>query len=188
MVFIIRVNMRKVIQFISVLLVAVLVTVPVCAATKSPTQSGAPAVISPAQNGAPVAEVKATVTPLVELDKAPAEVKAAMEAANEALAEGDLSKVAAVTTALAENKSEVKAENLVVSDLFYVSVEENANKEVTLTFKVSGIKAGQYLMVMVFIDGEWVVIDEDKVLMTKDGEVTVTFDQVGPVAFIVEKV
>ena len=42
-------------------------------------------------------------------------------------------------------------------------------------------------MVMVFVDGEWVIVDAENVEFSEDEEVTVTFEAVGPIAFVTEK-
>lgn len=194
--------MRKAIQLIAVLLVVAMLAVPVCAATGSATQSGAPSATQPgapsatqpgapsaSQSGAPSAsqagapaaasDCKIAVTALVDIDSASAEIKTAMEAANAALFDGDLTKVAA----LAENNPE----KLAVSELFYVACDVcEADAEHTITFNAAGVKAGQFLMVMVFVDGEWVAVDAEKVVV-EDGKVTVTLEKLGPVAFVVEK-
>lgn len=190
--------MRKAIQLIAVLLVVAMIAVPVCAATGSATQTGAPSAgqtgapsagqtgapsagqagaPSAGQAGAPAAG-NVTITALVDIDKASEEVKTAMEAANAALFDGDLTKVAAL--------AELNPEKLAVSELFHVSCDCEDHEEITITFNAVGVKAGQFLTVMVFVDGEWVVIDAEKVVI-EDGKVTVTFEKLGPVAFVVEK-
>ena len=63
----------------------------------------------------------------------------------------------------------------------------NAGEEKTITFKAEGIEKDSVLIVMVFVDGEWVVIDSKNVEITKAGQVKVTFDTVGPVAFVTTK-
>ena len=144
------------------------------------------------QKGAPVAAEKdVAVTALVDLAKAPAEVKKAVEEAHKVIADAKsvAEAVPAVAEALKEMKSTVKAENLVVRDLFYVALDKELaeGEEKVVTFKAEGIEKGSFLMVMVFVDGEWVVLDADKVEITKNGEVKVTFDVVGPIAFVTEK-
>ena len=71
--------MKKAIQFICVLLIVAMLAVPVSAAgfTPSVEQKGAPA----------AAEKDVTVTALVDLDKAPAEVKKVIEEAHKVIAE-----------------------------------------------------------------------------------------------------
>lgn len=174
--------MKKAIQLICVLLVVAMLAVPATAAgfTASVEQKGAPA----------AAEKDVAVTALVDLEKAPAEVKAVVEEAYKVIA--DAKSVVEAVPALADMLKEVaptaKAENLVVRDLFYVELDtELAEGETkTVTFKTEGVKAGDVLIVMVFADGEWVVVDADKVEVSDDS-VKVDFDVVGPVAFVTEK-
>lgn len=175
--------MRKAIQVICVLLIVAMLAVPASAAgfTASVEQKGAPV----------VTEKGVEVTALADLEKAPAEVKKAVEEAHKVIADAKsvAEAVPAVAEALKEMKADVKAENLVVRDLFYVELDKELaeGEEKTITFKAEGLKKADFLMVMVFVDGEWVVLDADKVEITKNGEVKVTFDVVGPVAFVTEK-
>lgn len=175
--------MKKAIQFISVLLIVAMLALPVSAAgfTPSVEQKGAPA----------AAEKDVTVTALVDLEKAPAEVKKVVEEAYKSIADAKsvVEAAPALEEALKEVAPEVKASNLVVRDLFYVELDKELaeGEEKTVTFKVEGIEKDDVLIVMVFVDGEWVVIDADKVEITKNGQVKVTFDVVGPVAFVTEK-
>lgn len=175
------INMRKAIQFICVLLVVAMLAIPASAAGFTPSVE---------QKGAPVAAEKGVaVTALVDMEKAPAEVKKAVEDAQKSIVDAK-SVVAAVPT-LADFLKEVapnaKAENLVVRDLFYVELDkELAEGETkTVTFKTEGVEKGDVLIVMVFVDGEWVIIDADKVVV-ENGSVKVDFDVVGPVAFVTE--
>ena len=185
--------MRKAIQLICVLLVVAMLAVPVFAAG-SVEQKGAPVAITPSaeQKGAPAAAEKdVAVTALVDLDKAPAEVKKVVEEAYKVIADAEslVKAVPAVETALKEMKADVKAENLIVRDLFYLELDKELaeGEEKAITFKAEGIEKGDFLMVMVYVDGEWVVLDADKVEINEDGTVKVTFNVVGPVAFIAEK-
>lgn len=175
--------MKKAIQFICVLLIIASLALPASAAGFTPSVE---------QKGAPVpVEKDVQVTALVELDKAPAEVKKAVEEAQKSIV--DAKSVAeaapAVVEALKTVAPNVKASDLVVRDLFYVSLDKELDEgeEKTITFKAEGIKKDSVLIVMVFVDGEWVVIDAENVKIIKDGRVKVTFDTVGPVAFVTAK-
>lgn len=175
--------MKKAIQFICVLLVVAMLAVPVSAAGFTPSVE---------QKGAPVAAEKdVAVTALVDLEKAPAEVKKVVEEAHKVIADAKsvVKAVPAVETALKEMKATVKAEDLVVRDLFYVALDKDLaeGEEKTVTFKAEGLEKDDILIVMVYVDGEWVVIDAENVKITKNGEVKVTFEVVGPVAFVTEK-
>lgn len=175
--------MRKAIQFICALLIIASMVLSASAASFTPSveQKGAPAVI----------EEGVTVTALVDLDEAPAEVKKAVEDAQKSIVEAKSVAEAApaVVDVLKTVAPTVEASDLVVRDLFYVSLDEElaAGEEKTITFKAEGIEKDSVLIVMVFVDGEWVVIDPENVEITEDGQVKVTFDVVGPVAFVTAK-
>lgn len=175
--------MKKAIQIICVLLIVATLALPASAASFRPSVE---------QKGAPVAAEKdVTVTALVDLEKAPEEVKTVVKEAQKVIADAKSLEEAVPTLndALKEMKTDVKASDLVVRDMFYVGLEkelkEGETKEVT--FKTEGLLKTDFLMVMVFVDGQWVILDADKVEITKDGEVKVTFDVVGPVAFVTKK-
>lgn len=175
--------MRKAIQLICALLIIATMVLPASAAgfTPSVEQKGAPATV----------EKDVKVTALVDLKKAPAEVKKAVEDAQKSIT--DAKSVAeaapAIVDVLKTVAPEVKASDLVVRDLFYVALDKELAKgeEKTVTFKAEGIEKDSVLIVMVFVDGEWVVIDSKNVEITKAGQVKVTFDAVGPVAFVTTK-
>lgn len=71
-------------------------------------------------------------------------------------------------------------------DIMFVCSDYEKLKEhgttIDLTFN-TGIAAGTYITAMVYIDGEWVLLKN--VINNGDGTVTVTFDDVCPVAFLV---
>jgi len=183
--------MKRMLNIFMVLLLAASTVLPAFAAdTPSVRQNGAPTVIEVSDKAAEV-----FVVPLMEKDKASWQVRQELDTSVEALHEGDLTQVQAVQDAvkalneqrvLGEEQApaEIKAEDLVVSEVFYVSATE---KNLTGTFEVEGIKAGQFLMVMVFVNGEWVVLDADSVRILEDGKVCVAFREYGPVAFAVNK-
>lgn len=175
--------MRKAIHIICALLIVATMVLPAAAAgfTPSVEQKGAPATV----------EKDVKVTSLADLSNAPAEVKKAMEDAQKSITEAkSITDIApAVADVLKTVAPNVQASNLVVRDLFYVSLDKELAKgeEKTITFKAEGITKDSVLIVMVFVDGEWVVIDSKNVEITKDGQVKVTFDAAGPVAFVTTK-
>lgn len=193
--------MRKAIRILSVLLILSMLALPVSAATGSATQPGAPAVevegttttTSSSTYYAPAEKAKVEVTAMVDMKSASKEVKAAMEEANKTLEDGNLTKVEPLVKALETIETDIKAEDLAISELFYVKLNDAAEKElkkdgeITLTIKAKGIEKDQFLVVMVFVDGEWVVVEAENVEITKNGEVKVTVENVGPIAFVVEK-
>ena len=80
--------------------------------------------------------------------------------------------------------AEIKVENLVVSEVFHVTANQTG---VAVTFEAEGIREGQFLMVMIFIDGQWKVLDFNTVHILEDGKVRIIFQEYGTVAFIVDK-
>ena len=194
--------MKKTITSICAVLTAAMLVVPVSAAkyTPSVTQKGAPtaAAFTPSvqQKGAPTVEQTGVrVTALVDLSKAPKEVQETVEEAYKVIAEAESLEEAVPTLAdvLKEMDTDLTAEDLVVRDLFYLELEKELEetlekeKEVAISFEVEGMEADDFLMVMVFVDGEWVIVDAENVEMGEEEEVTVTFEAVGPIAFITEK-
>lgn len=81
------------------------------------------------------------------------------------------------------------ADDFVIRDFFDASIvcddKEELEKEGTtldLTFKV-GVAKNTPVAAMVFVDGEWQVVD--KVVNNGDGTITCTFEKLCPVAFLV---
>ena len=194
--------MKKTITSICAVLTAAMLVVPVSAAkyTPSVTQKGAPtaAAFTPSvqQKGAPTVEQTGVrVTALVDLSKASKEVQEAVEEAYKVIAEAESLEEAVPTLAdvLKEMDTDLTAEDLVVRDLFYLELEKELEetlekeKEVAISFEVEGMEEDDFLMVMVFVDGEWVIVDAENVEIGEDETVTVTFEAVGPIAFITEK-
>ena len=194
--------MKKTITSICAVLTAAMLVLPVSAAkyTPSVTQKGAPtaAAFTPSvqQKGAPTVEQTGVrVTALVDLSKASKEVQEAVEEAYKVIAEAESLEEAVPTLAdvLKEMDTDLTAEDLVVRDLFYLELEKELEetlekeKEVAISFEVEGMEKDDFLMVMVFVDGEWVIVDAENVEMGEEEEVTVTFEAVGPIAFVTEK-
>ena len=194
--------MKKTITSICAVLTAAMLVVPASAAkyTPSVTQKGAPtaAAFTPSvqQKGAPTVEQTGVrVTALVDLSKASKEVQEAVEEAYKVIAEAESLEEAVPTLAdvLKEMDTDLTAEDLVVRDLFYLELEKELEetlekeKEVAISFEVEGMEADDFLMVMVFVDGEWVIVDAENVEIGEDETVTVTFEAVGPIAFVTEK-
>lgn len=205
--------MRKGMQLISILLIIAMLAIPAGAASFTPSveQKGAPtlseltdesgksvaAIVTDAE-GKEVMSVSSdsvTVTSVADIQEAPEEVQAAMEEAYKSISESKSLEVAApaLVDALEESESVLTVSDLVVRDLIHVAVDEDVAKameegaSITLKFDM-GMEPDELLIVMVYVDGEWIVIDADKVEIHENGEVTVTFDgKLGPVAFVVEK-
>lgn len=194
--------MKKTITSICAVLTAAMLVLPVSAAkyTPSVTQKGAPTATaftpSVQQKGAPTVEQTGVrVTALVDLSKASKEVQEAVEEAYKVIAEAESLEEAVPTLAdvLKEMDTDLTAEDLVVRDLFYLELEKELEetlekeKEVAISFEVEGMEEDDFLMVMVFVDGEWVIVDAENVEIGEDETVTVTFEAVGPIAFVTEK-
>lgn len=151
------------------------------------------------------------VTAVSNLEKAPKAVQEEMTKAYESISTaGSLQKavpqlVEAVKeqvkvsqeTAVAAGKAadsvkEVKVENLVVRDMVHIELKPEYLKQldekqnVRLCFDLK-LEKDAFLMVMVFVDGEWVVVAPQNVRILPTGEAVVALNQLGPVAFIVEK-
>lgn len=205
--------MKMISKLLAILLVIGLLAAPVCAEgfTPSVEQKGAPELVAApdAPEGAAVAIKDAdgnvvagipaeeiVMTSVADSEDAPEAVKEEMKAAYDSVANAaSLAEVVPeLGKALEDRKAGVKAEDLVVRDLVNVSVSEEAAKKlaetgnnVTLSFKL-GMKQDDFLMVMCFVDGQWVILDADQVEILEDGTVNVTFrEKIGTIAFVVEQ-
>ena len=203
--------MKMISKLLAILLVIGLLAAPVCAEgfTPSVEQKGAPELVAApdAPEGAAVAIKDAdgnvvagipaeeiVMTSVADSEDAPEAVKEEMKAAYDSVANAaSLAEVVPeLDKALEDRKAGVKAEDLVVRDLVNVSVSEEAAKKlaetgnnVTLSFKL-GMKQDDFLMVMCFVDGQWVILDADQVDILEDGTVNVTFrEKIGTIAFVV---
>ena len=91
-----------------------------------------------------------------------------------------------------ELKVDTKVEDLVVQDLFNISLPEEMEKSleiegntIDISFEMT-IEEGKQLIVMVQTeDGEWVLISGDSIVVDEDGYVTDSFPCVGNVAFVI---
>ena len=205
--------MKKMIHLIAVLLAVATLTLSVSAVAFTPSveQKGAPTVseqqtedgksvvaIVKDSEGKEIAGVYADqilITSVAGIQEAPEEVQADLEAACNSIAESENLETAApaLKEALEKNESALTTSDLVVRDLIHIAVDEEVNKaledgtSITLKFDL-GIKPEEFLMVMVFVDGEWIVIDAENIEILEDGLVSVTFPgAIGSVAFVVEK-
>lgn len=150
-----------------------------------------------------------TVTAISRIDDAPAEVKEEVTAAYNSIAEAP-SLVEAVPQLVeavkeqvkvmqeaaaalpASTVKDVKAENLVVRDLIHIQMSEEYLSELKdsnalkLSFDLK-LEEDAFLIVMVFVDGEWVILPPENVKILPTGEAVVALEQLGTIAFIVEK-
>ena len=146
--------------------------------------------------GVPVGEI--IVTSVAKVAEASEEVKVVLQAAQE-----QIKKVEKIEELIPEQKEELtkavkdaglKVENLVVRDLIDVTLTgeykdhlETEGNSITLTFKL-GIRAGQFLQVLHNYEADkWEMIAKDRVKIHDNGDVSVTFDSLSPVAFVVDK-
>lgn len=145
--------------------------------------------------GVPVGEI--VVTSVAKVTEASEEVKVVLQAAQE-----QIKTVEKIEELIPEQKEELtkavedaglKAENLVVRDLIDVTLTgeykdhlETEGNTITLTFKL-GIRAGQFLKVLHNYEADkWEMIAKDRVEIHENGDVSVTFDSLSPVAFVVD--
>ena len=162
--------MKKIVVILSAILLVVALAVPSFAAgfTPSVEQKGAPTVVSATDaDGNAFADGEVIVTPVSAADSADA-----------AIADG-----------LKEIGSEASVEDLVVRDLFDVSVTGAAAESGSVTVRFNlGLSQSATLIVLHNYEGSnWEIIPKDHVKQNADGTVDVTFDSFSPVAFVVDK-
>jgi len=184
--------MKKIISFLLVL--SVVMTMSVCAfATSSVTVDSAPCVSTPALDPAsalaPAAEEEkvltaeeVTVTSAEELEGEAAEAYTAL-----AEAESIADVCANIADVLAVVDADATVEELVVRDVFAVDFEVPAEGEYVAVAFDYAIEAGETLIVLQFVDGEWVAIDPELVEVV-DGQVIVKLQQAGTLAFVTKAV
>lgn len=158
------------------------------------------AIITDADNkevvGVPVGEI--IVTSVAKVSNAAEEVKEALKTAQE-----QIKKVEKIEELIPEQKAELtkavqdaglKVDNLVVRDLIDVTLTgtykdhlEVEGNTITLTFKL-GIGSNEFLKVLHNYEADkWEMIAEDRVKVQENGDVSVTFDSLSPIAFVVDK-
>ena len=107
---------------------------------------------------------------------------------------GTLDKLSAdVNTLLAKDHPDVKAEDLIVSDLFDVSYVENGavaplNQKVTITFKLTVPVENVLLVLHKTSSGDWELMnmDSSKYQKLDKYQVKLTFDSLSPVVFAID--
>lgn len=172
--------MKKVIRLVAALLVASSFVMAAGAAAFTPSveQKGAPTVV----------EGDLYVVPMSEKDDSAADIKAALEAAYDSIVTaGSVAEAApAVVDTLKEVAPDADPADLVVRDLFYVgsTTPLAEGEERVVVFEVEGVQKDTVLIVMTYVDGEWVVTDPAKVEIIEDGKVQVAISTFGPVAFV----
>ena len=136
------------------------------------------------------------ITPVAEVDtstRIPEDARQILKDVYAKLNSGEmkLSDIDALNKFVAENLGEGKSgKDLVVKDLFDVSVICSElmdhiiqpGKYIQLTFNV-GIAPDQFFAAMVYVDGEWRMVEA---VNNGDGTVSCMFEDICPVAFLVE--
>lgn len=206
--------MRKTLCIVTALVICLTLAISVAAESFVPsiTAKPAPEVVKGNDAKTPAIEVvnekdvqvesfdvnHVVIIPVADKDKAHVddEVQAALAEAYETLSAPNvkLDKVMpelvnVIEEAAKEDPSlkNVKANDLVVKDLFSVSVSEELAKvletegnALKLTFDAK-VEKGQFVVVMVCVDGKWVPVD---FVINADGTITCTMEVVGVVAIL----
>ena len=179
--------MKKIISFLLVL--SVVMTMSVCAfATSSVTVDSAPVVSTNTAPAAAAEEEKVltaedvAVVPAEELEGEAAEAYTAL---SEAESIADV--CANIADVLAVVNADLAVEDLVVRDVFAVDFEAAAEGEYVAVAFDYAIEAGETLIVLQYVDGEWVAVDPELVEIV-DGQVIVKLQQAGTLAFVTEAV
>lgn len=186
--------MKKIVVILSAILLVVALAVPSFAAgfTPSVEQKGAPTVVSATDaDGNAFADGEVIVTPVSAADSADAAIADGLKAAYEQIkAAATLIDIAPpIGDYLKEIGSEASVEDLVVRDLFDVSVTGAAAESSPITVRFNlGLSQSATLIVLHNYEGSnWEIIPKDRVKQNADGTVDVTFDSFSPVAFVVDK-
>lgn len=195
----------------------ILLALPISASasnfTPSVEQKGAPAVSAVQDKGGnsvsaiirdahgnEVIGVPATdliVTPVSEAENAADDIRTKLlNAYKQINSVGSLSELADnLKTVLSQLSSETDVADLVVRDLFDVTVQGTyaehlaaEGNSISIQFEL-GLEKDQLLLVLHNLaDQQWEVIPNDQVVRGDDGSVTVTFNSLSPVAFAVDNV
>ena len=204
--------MKKTIRAIALVLVVAMMAIPVMADNFTPSaeQKGTPAINEMKDSkGNKVAavivdkdgkEIEGVSSKDVKVQSyadavktAPKEVKEEMEKAYTQISTAkNLTEVAPkLAEVLPEIDKNLKVEDLVVRDLVHVALKPEVAElikdgvAVQMNFDLQ-LEKGQTLIVMQLVDGEWVVIYGDDIVINADGSANVNLAGAGPVAFIVK--
>ena len=139
-----------------------------------------------------------SITPVSGAANAPAEIREQLEAAYEqiqnAASVADLVPDVDVASLLSAIGSSSSVEDLVVRDVFDVSVSGEAaeflaqgGNAITIRFQLNIAPSSTLLVLHNYEGSNWEVIDDDKVVINNDGSVDVTFDSLSPVAFVMDQ-
>ena len=139
-----------------------------------------------------------SITPVSGAANAPAEIREQLEAAYEQIQTvetvADLVPDVDVASILQTMGSSSSVEDLVVRDVFDVSVSGEAaeflaqeGNAITIRFQLNIAPSSTLLVLHNYEGSNWEVIEDDKVVINNDGSVDVTFDSLSPVAFVVDQ-
>lgn len=143
--------------------------------------------------GVPVGEL--VITPVADAEKASEEIHQMLDKAYQQITEADTltALVSNIPEILKEMKWDIPAEALVVRDLFDVTVtgeyQEMLKQEgntITVRFKMALPTEEQMLVLHNFESDKWEAIYGETVQHHENGDVSVTFNSLSPVAFAVE--
>ncbi len=135
-----------------------------------------------------------TVTPVSEAKTANASVSKQLTAAYEQLQTTSLDSIApALTDAVKTYSPQMTVEDLVVRDLFDVSLDDSAKEQlakngnaIKIQFALN-LPSDALLLVLHNTEGTtWELIADNKVVRNSDGSVTVEFDSLSPIAFLTD--
>lgn len=138
---------------------------------------------------------KIVITPVSKAKKAPKAIKTELEKAYKQIKEAKSLKdlVPDIDKHLKSLSKTLKVENMVVRDLFDVTIDQETEKllkngnSVQLTFKLDIKATDKVVCLYQDNDGKWKAIDKSRVKNNKNGTVTVNITESGPIAFVVEK-
>ena len=138
---------------------------------------------------------KIIITPVSKAKDASKAIKTELETAYKQIKEAKSLKdlVPDIDKHLKSISNTLKVENMVVRDLFDVTIDQETEKllkngnSVQLTFKLDVKATDKVVCLYQDNEGKWKAIDKSRVKNNKDGTVTVNITESGPIAFVVEK-
>lgn len=148
--------------------------------------------------GGVVAEVpggELIVTPVSQRSSADTDIETALDQAYQQVnSVNTLDELTAdIIPALEAISSEISVEDLVVRDLFDVTVRgeyetylDTDGNSITIRFALDLSPDALLLVLHNYSGTEWEVIQNDQVVRHENGDVSVTFDSLSPVAFVVD--
>lgn len=183
--------MKKLASLVSLALVLAMLTVSVSAANFTPSveQKPAPTVTSATASDGSALEV--VVTPVSEKDSAvAAEITQKLEQAYaQVQAAATLSDLTPdIVTVLAQLDPSLDVTDLVVRDLFDISLTDGTDYDGAITVKIqTDLAEGTTVLVLHNYEGDqWEVLAPEKVSLDSNGVLTITVDSLSPFAIVVD--